>query len=124
MNNSSNDNNIAVEVSIRRGQPPYEVTLNPPGPYRITEANSTITLKLDQTSARAGFQMFGIGFREPESEAQLSARVTTGDNENDTLVITDAKTENGRFEFALLYQDSQRGTTVYGHDPIVENIDP
>lgn len=120
----SNDNNIDVEVSIRRGQPPYQVTLNPAGPYQISHPDSTITAKLDQQSASSGFQMFGIGFREPESEAQLSALVTTTDNQNDTLVITDVKTENGTFEFALLYQDANRGSTVYGLDPEVHNVDP
>lgn len=116
--------NIEVEVSIRRGQPPYQVTLNPPGPYRMSHPDSTITAKLDQQSARSGFQMFGIGFREPESEDQLTARVTTTDTVNDTLVITDAKTKNGTFEFALLYQDANRGDTVYGLDPEVINVDP
>ncbi len=124
MSDSNDNKNIAVQVSIQRGQPPYEVTLNPPGPYRISQPDSTITMQLDRRSASSGFQMFGIGFREPEAEEQLYAEVATTDNENDTLVITDVKTKNGTFEFVVLYQDSNRGTTVYGYDPDVENVDP
>lgn len=115
--------NTPVTVRIANDQPPYSVTLNPPGPYRITERNSTVTLTLDQSSAQAGFRMFGIGFREPEAEEQLSAVVSTTRNQDDTLAITDAKTENGRFEFVVLYQDQNGGTTVYGHDPEVDNDD-
>ena len=81
-----------VRVTINNDQPPYQVTLNPPGPYRITKANSTVTMQLDETSARAGFKMFGIGFREPEAEDQLHANVITTRHEDDTLKVTD----NGR----------------------------
>ena len=113
-----------VRVTINNDQPPYQVTLNPPGPYRITKPNSTITMQLDETSVRAGFKMFGIGFREPEAEDQLHADVTTTRHENDTLKVTDAKTENGQFEFVVLYQDSDGGRMVYGYDPVIENDDP
>ncbi|QOC23272.1 hypothetical protein IC757_03730 [Wenzhouxiangella sp. AB-CW3] len=115
--------NTPVTVTIANDQPPYRVTLNPPGPYRITEPNSTITMQLDEQSAGAGFKMFGIGFREPEAEDQLHANVTTTRHQDDTLRVTDAKTENGRFEFVVLYQDQGGGTTVYGYDPEVDNDD-
>lgn len=113
-----------ITVTINNNQPPYQVTLSPPGPYRVTERNSTLTMQLDELSVRNGFQLFGIGFRDPEAEEQLYARVSTTDHENDTLVITDTKTKNGRFEFIVLYQDQNRGRTVYGYDPVVENDDP
>ncbi len=115
--------NTPVNVRITNDQPPYTVTLNPPGPYRITERNSTVSLTLDQSSAQAGFKMFGIGYREPDAQGQLSAVVSTNRNQNDTLTVTDAKTENGRFEFVVLYQDQSGGTTVYGHDPVIDNED-
>ena len=115
--------NTPVTVSIANNQPPYSVRLNPPGPYRITERNSTVTLTLDQASAQAGFKMFGIGFREPKAEEQLSAVVSTSRSQDDTLTVTDAKTENGRFEFVVLYQDQSGGTMVYGYDPEVDNED-
>lgn len=116
--------NTNVTVRIANSQPPYEVTLNPPGPYRITERHSTITMKLDENSARAGFRMFGIGYLEPATQEQLSAEVSSNRNPDDTLTITDAKTKNGRFEFVMLYQDHNGGTTVYGHDPEIDNEEP
>lgn len=115
--------NTRVKVTISNSQPPYEVTLTPPGPYRITERNSTITMKLDQTSAQAGFRMFGIGYLEPATQEQLSAEVSSDRNPDDTLTVTDAKTENGRFEFVMLYQDQNGGSMVYGYDPVVDNED-
>lgn len=115
--------NTRVKVSIANSEPPYEVTLTPPGPYRITERNSTITMKLDQTSAQAGFRMFGIGYPEPDTQEQLSAVVSTGNNPDDTLTVSDAKTKNGTFEFVMLYQDQNGGTMVYGYDPEVKNED-
>ncbi len=116
--------NTPVTVSIANDQPPYSVTLDPPGPYRITERNATVTLSLDEQSVRSGFKMFGIGFRDPEAEEQLSAVVSTTRHQDDTLTITDAKTRNGQFEFIVLYQDRNGGSTVYGHDPIIDNDDP
>lgn len=113
-----------VTVTINNNQPPYQVTLNPPGPYRVTQRNATITMQLDEQSVRDGFKMFGIGFRDPEAEEQLYARVSTTDHENDTLIITDLKTKNGRFEFVVLYQDSDAGRMVYGYDPLIDNEDP
>jgi hypothetical protein len=112
-----------VTVSIANSQPPYQVTLNPPSPYRITQRNSTITMQLDERSVRAGFKMFGIGFRDRAADEQLQADVMTTDHENDTLKITDAKTKNGLFEFVVLFQDHNAGTEVYGHDPEVRNED-
>lgn len=115
--------NTRVNVKIANSEPPYEVTLTPPGPYRITERNSTVTMQLDQTSAQAGFRMFGIGYLEPDTQDQLSAVVSTDRNPDDTLTVNDAKTKNGRFEFVMLYQDRNGGTTVYGFDPTIENDD-
>lgn len=115
--------NIRVNVNIANSEPPYEVTLTPPGPYRITERRSTVTMKLDQKSAQAGFRMFGIGYPEPATQEQLSAVVNTDRNPDDTLTVTDAKTKNGRFEFVMLYQDQNGGAMVYGLDPVIENED-
>lgn len=115
--------NIRVNVNIANSEPPYEVTLTPPGPYRITERNATVTMILDQKSAQAGFRMFGIGYLEPATQEQLSAVVSTDRNPDDTLTVNDAKTKNGRFEFVMLYQDQNGGTTVYGFDPEIDNDD-
>lgn len=115
--------NTQVKVTIANSEPPYEVTLTPPGPYPITERNSTVTMQLDQKSAQAGFRMFGIGYLEPDTQEQLSAVVSTDRNPDDTLTVTDAKTKNGRFEFVMLYQDQNGGAMVYGLDPVIENED-
>lgn len=121
--NASNSN-TPVSVSISGTMPPYNVTLSPAGPYRITSPGSTLTMSLDSASSAAGFKLYGIGFREPESEAQLTARLSTAQNPDDTLTIVDAKSEDGQFEFVLLYQDRNGGATVYGLDPEIDNEEP
>ncbi len=118
--------NQNVTVSISGQTPNYEVPLSPPGPYVISERDSTVTLTLDANTARSGFQITGIGFdgRHHEedtgpAESQLTARITSTNQQNDTLVVTDSKSEGGHFEFILLYQD--RSGVIYGLDPEMLN---
>jgi len=124
MSDPSRPSNTPVAVRIGGTAPPYAVALEPPGPYRITEPGSTLTLQLDSASVRGGFALFGIGFRDAQADAQLTAALYSRNAPNDTLVITDAKTKDGYFEFVMLYQDGAGGATVYGFDPAVENEEP
>lgn len=136
MSSSGTSKNTPIAVSIsgstQSGKgPPYTVVLNPPGPYPVTAANSTLTLTLDSTSARAGFQMFGIGFRgdskDASSQTQLTAVVSSTSSSKDTLTITDAYTiKHESFEFVMLYQNPTNDpmlARVYGYDPQVDNED-
>jgi len=113
-----------VDVSIHGSEPPYRVLLNPAGPYRITAAGSTVTMVLDPASTQAGFRLYGIGFRNPASDSQLTAEVSSSRAPDDTLTVTDAYTEKGQFEFVMLYQDARGGSTVYGLDPEIDNEEP
>lgn len=130
----SKNTSIAVTISgsTQSGKgPPYTVVLNPPGPYPVTAPGSTLTLTLDSASARAGFQMFGIGFRgdskDVSTQSQLTAAVGSTSSTNDTLTITDAYTiKHETFEFVLLYQNPVADSNVarvYGYDPEVDNED-
>lgn len=136
MSNSGGTKNTPIAVTITGGSqsgkgPPYTVVLNPDGPYPITAPNSTLTLTLDSASARAGFQMFGIGFRgdskDPITQTQLTAAVSSTSATHDTLTITDADTVKGEtFEFVLLYQNpgnDPNTARLYGYDPQVDNED-
>jgi hypothetical protein len=119
-----NKSNTLVQVSISGSAPPYQVNLTPAGPYVINACGSTVVMTLDQASAQAGFKMFGIGFQNQAGESQLSAVVSTTISADDTLTVTDGKTEDGLFEFVLLYQDSNGGCGVYGFDPYIRNEEP
>lgn len=110
-----------VTVSITGSAPNYTVTLDPTGPYTISEAGSTLAMTLNSATASAGFQMVGIGFSGDSgpSESQLTATVTTTHSANDTLRISDRDSVQDTFEFIMLYKDSQG--TIYGLDPEVLN---
>lgn len=110
-----------ITVSITGSAPNYSVTLNPAGPYTISEAGSTLTMTLNAATASAGFQMVGIGFSGDSgpSESQLTAAVITTNSNNDTLQIADRDSSQGTFEFIMLYKDSQG--TIYGLDPEILN---
>ena len=136
MSSSGDSKNTPITVTItgntQAGKgPPYTVVLNPVGPYLVSAPNSTLTLSLDATTTRAGFQLFGIGFRgdskDASSQTQLTAAVSSTSAANDTLTITDADTLKGQsFEFVLLYQNPVADPTaarVYGYDPQVDNED-
>ncbi len=119
----------SITVSISGQAPNYRVSLQPPGPYTITESNSTLNLSLDQATLRGGFQMAGIGFDgryhdndTTDAESQLTARVQSSQQPNDTLVVTDRNSQTGQFEFILLYRD--RSGVIYGLDPEVLNDQP
>ncbi|MFU8831514.1 MAG: hypothetical protein ACNA7J_05085 [Wenzhouxiangella sp.] len=115
-----------VTVTITGNAPGYQVTLNPAGPYSFSEPNSSLVLALDQATSSAGFRMVGIGFAgtyhggsTAEAESQLCAHIESVNGNQDTLNVTDAVSENGQFEFVLLYQDS--AGTIYGLDPDILN---
>jgi len=115
-----------VNVTISGTAPSYQVNLSPAAPYCITEANSTLTLQLNPASSSAGFRMAGIGFNglyhgksTEMAESQLTASIKTTRATDDTLEVTDANTQDGQFEFILLYQDS--AGTIYGLDPEILN---
>jgi hypothetical protein len=113
-----------VNVAIHGTKPPYRVILSPAGPYRITAAGSTVSMTLDPASAAAGFRLYGIGFRNPVADSQLTAEVSTTASTDDTLTVIDAYTRKGHFEFVMLYQDARGGATVYGLDPDIDNEEP
>lgn len=113
-----------VDVAIHGKTPPYRVILSPAGPYRITAAGSTVIMTLDPESVEAGFRLYGIGFRNPASDKQLTARVSTTASSDDTLTVVDAYTRQGQFEFVMLYQDARGGESVYGLDPEIDNEEP
>lgn len=136
MSSSSGTKNTPITVTIsgstQSGKgPPYTVLLNPVGPYPVNAPNTTLTLTLDSASARAGFQMFGIGFRgdsmDASTQSQLTAAVSSTSATHDTLTITDAYTiKHATFEFVLLYQNPVADSVlarVYGYDPEVDNED-
>lgn len=115
-----------VTVTITGNAPGYQVTLDPTGPYTFSEPNSSLILTLDQQTCSAGFRMVGIGFEgkyhggsSAEAESQLCAQVESVNGNNDTLKVSDAVSENGQFEFVMLYQDS--ASTIYGLDPDILN---
>ena len=82
--NNDQPTHTQVNVSIHGEKPPYRVILSPPGPYRITAAGSTVTMTLDPASVQAGFRLYGIGFRDPSADSQLSAEVSTTASHDDT----------------------------------------
>jgi hypothetical protein len=118
--------NQNITVSISGQAPGYQVTLSPSGPYNITQPGTTLTLMLDRNAVQDSFQIAGIGFDGRHhgqstipAESQLTASITTTNQQNDTLVVTDSVTQEGQFEFILLYRD--KSGVIYGLDPEVLN---
>ncbi len=68
--------------------------------------------------------MFGIGFSDQAAESQMTAQVSSNSASDDTLTVNDAKTQDGSFEFIMLYQDGNGGRSVYGYDPVMNNQEP
>lgn len=117
-----------VIVTIAGTAPNYDVKLNPPGPYRFSQLNSTLAMTLDAASISAGFRMAGIGFEgiyhgrsTAAAEAQICAQIKSIQADCDTLEVQDAVSADGRYEFVMLYED--RAGTLYGLDPDILNGD-